>query len=60
MTVFRDVLVDISDGSSLLIIVGLFVVFYSLYTVISRVNNTIKAKVKSYIAKRSMQILASE
>jgi len=53
--VFRDVLVDISGGKSMLIIIALFVLFYSFYEVFSRVNNVIKAKVKARMATHPMK-----
>ncbi|WP_085300089.1 DUF1361 domain-containing protein [Cognaticolwellia mytili] len=53
--VFRDVLVDISGGKSMLIIIALFLLFYSFYEAFSRVNNVIKAKVKARIATHPMK-----
>jgi uncharacterized membrane protein len=53
--VFRDVLVDISGGKSMLIIIALFLLFYSFYEVFSRVNNVIKAKVQSHMATHPMK-----
>lgn len=53
--VFRDVLVDISGGKSMLIIIALFLLFYSFYEVFSRVNNVIKAKVKTRMATHPMK-----
>ena len=53
--VFRDVLVDISGGKSMLIIIALFLLFYSFYEVFSRVNNVIKAKVKARMATHPMK-----
>lgn len=53
--VFRDVLVDISGGKSLLIIIGLFVLFYVLYEVFSRVNNAIQSRISSHIAAHPMK-----
>ena len=54
--VFRDVLVDISGGKSLVIIMALFLLFYSLYEVFSRVNNAIKGKVKAHMATHPMKV----
>ena len=53
--VFRDVLVDISGGKSMLIIIALFLLFYSFYEVFSRVNNVIKAKIKTRMATHPMK-----
>ncbi len=53
--VFRDVLVDISGGKSMLIIIALFLLFYSFYEVFSQVNNVIKAKVKARMATHPMK-----
>ena len=47
IVVFRDVLVDISGGKSLLIIIGLFLLFYTLYEVFSRMNNIIHSAIKT-------------
>jgi len=55
--VFRDVLVDISGGKSMLIIIALFLLFYSFYEVFSRVNNVIKAKVKARMATHPMKAI---
>tara|TARA_R110000787_G_scaffold38829_1_gene97629 strand:+ start:662 stop:1291 length:630 start_codon:yes stop_codon:yes gene_type:complete len=52
--VFRDVLVDISGGKSLLIIVGLFLLFYLLYEVFSRMNNIIKSVIKTRMARHPL------
>lgn len=57
--VFRDVLVDISGGKSMLIIIALFLLFYSFYEVFSRVNNVIKAKVKAHMATHPMKAVTT-
>ncbi len=56
--VFRDVLIDISGGKSLLIIIALFLLFYSLYEVFSRINNAIKAKIKAHMAAHPMKAVS--
>ena len=53
--VFRDVLVDISGGKSLLIIVGLFLLFYLLYEIFSRINNMLKTMIKARMAKHPVE-----
>lgn len=55
--VFRDVLVDISGGKSLLIIIGLFVLFYALYEVFSRINNKFAEKIRAKIATHPMKLV---
>jgi len=55
IVVFRDALVDISGSKSLLIILALFLLFYVLYAVVSRMNNLIKAKIKARLAGQPMQ-----
>jgi uncharacterized membrane protein len=47
--VFRDLLVDLSGGKSLLIIIALFVLFYGLYLVFSQINNVVFKKLKMKI-----------
>lgn len=55
--VFRDVLVDISGGKSLLIIIGLFVLFYALYEVFSRINNKFAEKIRAKIATHPLKLV---
>ncbi len=50
--VFRDVLVDISGGKSLLIILALFLLFYVLYALVGLMNNIIKTKVKVHLIRQ--------
>ena len=57
--VFRDVLVDISGGKSLLIIIGLFVLFYALYEVFSRINNKFAEKIRAKVATHPMKLVDS-
>ncbi len=57
--VFRDVLIDISGGNSLLIIIGLFLLFYGLYEVVSRVNNTVKRKLKAHMIEQPIALRTS-
>ncbi len=54
--VFRDLLVDLSGGKSLLIIIGLFVLFYSLYAVFSRINHAVSLKINDKLATHPMKI----
>ncbi len=54
--VFRDVLFDISGGKSVLVIIALFVLFYLLYQLVSRVNNVITAKLKVHMASQPINV----
>ena len=58
--VFRDVLVDISGGKSLLIILGLFVLFYALYEVFSRINNRLASKINAKMTTHPMKFSSSQ
>ena len=51
--VFRDTLLDISNGKSVLIILGLFLLFFGLYTLFTRINLLIKSRIKAMVQVRS-------
>jgi len=53
--VFRDALVDISGGRSVLIIVVLFLLFYFLSQMFSRINNAITAKLTLHFTAYPMK-----
>ena len=55
--VFRDVLVDISGGKTMLIILALFSLFYFLYQLVGLMNNIIKAKVQAHLIRQPMKII---
>lgn len=56
LIVFRDLLMDLSGDKSLLIIVGLFVLFYVMYAVFSRINKIVVTAVKSRLVMRNLQM----
>ncbi len=51
--VFRDTLVDISNGKSVLIILGLFLLFFGLYALFTRINSLITRKIKAMMQVNS-------
>lgn len=49
LIVFKDLLLDITGGRSLLIIIGLFVLFYGMYLIFGKVNCLIYTQFKKHL-----------